>query len=533
MNCAECQDLLLDLAYGELEPARAAEVAAHVAGCERCGPELAKLQGTRRLVAPLAAVEEPGPAFDAKILAAARAEAAALAPAIAPAVDAAQSGGTVRSLEEARLRRRGRWMRVAVAASFAAAAGLSVVVSTNLAKRESLEEAGAPRAAPQAKVAPAEPARSDQPATAEREGQQKQARAAEDQRLAQLAEQATRAEPKAVPDNPASPPEGPGPRKESPSPMKDTAPTKAKKPGSRDRQGDALVSLDDGFTAGPPSVGDSQNLRGPGGSAAGSTGGPGGSAAGAGSVGALALIGRLGQVKPTLSPAGTGAGDKKAAEKRASVNGGSSAGGKGVSHQAALDNATSAEAAPEPTATSPKAEDAAHAPSKTAQPAVADMDFAPPPPPAARPFAPPAAAAQVPAAPALAKAAAAPEPPRSRRAAAERPTPDDPASLERRAAATADAALAAGLWRRAAALRRDGGDVEGAASDFAKAIDRLAAAGLLTDAQTAQRELAALSPSQTAAVAEGQRAVDRARGKRSKAASKPGDAAPAEQQVDF
>ena len=43
MNCAESQDLLLDLAYGELEPARAAEVEAHVAACAPCRAEKAQI----------------------------------------------------------------------------------------------------------------------------------------------------------------------------------------------------------------------------------------------------------------------------------------------------------------------------------------------------------------------------------------------------------------------------------------------------------------------------------------------------------
>jgi anti-sigma factor RsiW len=75
MNCAESQELLVDLAYGELEPARAAEVARHVAACPACRAEQAQLEDARKLTSALREMEEPPANFDEPILRAARAEA--------------------------------------------------------------------------------------------------------------------------------------------------------------------------------------------------------------------------------------------------------------------------------------------------------------------------------------------------------------------------------------------------------------------------------------------------------------------------
>jgi tetratricopeptide (TPR) repeat protein len=75
MNCAESQDLLVDLAYGELEPARAAEVQEHMAECAACRAEKAQLDQARKLTASLRELEEPSANFDEPILRAARAEA--------------------------------------------------------------------------------------------------------------------------------------------------------------------------------------------------------------------------------------------------------------------------------------------------------------------------------------------------------------------------------------------------------------------------------------------------------------------------
>ena len=46
MSCADVRELLTDVAGGELDGARADEVRAHAAGCERCGQELRELEAT-------------------------------------------------------------------------------------------------------------------------------------------------------------------------------------------------------------------------------------------------------------------------------------------------------------------------------------------------------------------------------------------------------------------------------------------------------------------------------------------------------
>src|ERR1700694_1535813 len=75
MTHAESQDRLLDLAYGELDAQRAAEVASHVEGCAECRKEKAALDETRRTAAPLRDLEEPSPGFGDRLRLAARAPA--------------------------------------------------------------------------------------------------------------------------------------------------------------------------------------------------------------------------------------------------------------------------------------------------------------------------------------------------------------------------------------------------------------------------------------------------------------------------
>ena len=75
MTHAEFQDLLLDLACGELDAARAAEVESHLAVCPECRAEKEALDQARRMTAPLREAEEPPGGFDDRILEAARAQA--------------------------------------------------------------------------------------------------------------------------------------------------------------------------------------------------------------------------------------------------------------------------------------------------------------------------------------------------------------------------------------------------------------------------------------------------------------------------
>ncbi len=157
VTCVECQDLLLDLAYGELDPVRAAEVEAHVAGCESCARERRQIASTRMLFAPLLRREDPSAAMDETILKAARDEATRLGAAAAAAqprqsaaagprvVEVAGSIGMPEAAAPFDVRApvrvapaakaaRPRWaLRFALGGSVAAAAAL-VLVATNLTR---------------------------------------------------------------------------------------------------------------------------------------------------------------------------------------------------------------------------------------------------------------------------------------------------------------------------------------------------------------------------------------------------------------
>lgn len=144
MTHAECQDLLLDLAYGELSPDRASEVAAHLTGCEECRKEQAALDQARRVTAPLRELEEPPPGFDDRILEAARTQAALDHDGNLGQVIEVSGSVSPLGLDAARIdahaspkardgRARPRWvLRAAVGGSVAAAAALALVVGTTL-----------------------------------------------------------------------------------------------------------------------------------------------------------------------------------------------------------------------------------------------------------------------------------------------------------------------------------------------------------------------------------------------------------------
>jgi len=150
MTHAESQDLLLDLAYGELPPARAAELENHLAGCAECQREKAALDEARRLTAPVRELEEPPEGFDDRILAAARAQAQLEHGGNLGKVIEVQ--GNVRPLELSaaqidahravvrETRRKPRWaMRAALGGSVAAAAALALVVTSSLQSRREAE----------------------------------------------------------------------------------------------------------------------------------------------------------------------------------------------------------------------------------------------------------------------------------------------------------------------------------------------------------------------------------------------------------
>lgn len=68
MDCETCNDLLLDLHYDELDAARAAEVRAHLAGCDDCRAASERLGRTRALAAKLPLPDAP--AHSAPVMAA-------------------------------------------------------------------------------------------------------------------------------------------------------------------------------------------------------------------------------------------------------------------------------------------------------------------------------------------------------------------------------------------------------------------------------------------------------------------------------
>lgn len=59
MDCETCNDLLLDLHYDELDAARAAEVRAHLAGCDDCRAASERLGRTRTLASKLTQPDAP------------------------------------------------------------------------------------------------------------------------------------------------------------------------------------------------------------------------------------------------------------------------------------------------------------------------------------------------------------------------------------------------------------------------------------------------------------------------------------------
>ncbi|HEX4386594.1 MAG TPA: zf-HC2 domain-containing protein [Myxococcales bacterium] len=166
MTHTESQDLLLDLAYGELPAHVAAEVSQHLEGCADCQAEQAQLSGVRSAFAPIHELEEPSNGFDDRILAAARAEAMLehdgnIGQVIEGAGSIAPLGLAAASVDAhaapAPARRKPKWMmRAVLSGSAAAAAALALVVGisrpTHLAQPPSEEYAI--RVQPQAPAAP-------------------------------------------------------------------------------------------------------------------------------------------------------------------------------------------------------------------------------------------------------------------------------------------------------------------------------------------------------------------------------------------
>ena len=105
MDCQTSNDLLLDLAYGELDEVRAAAVRKHAEGCAECRPALRRLDQARALARQLPR-EEPPPISDAL-----RAAIAQAATPVAAGVPAMQRGGAeVVPMAPRRHGRLSRWL---------------------------------------------------------------------------------------------------------------------------------------------------------------------------------------------------------------------------------------------------------------------------------------------------------------------------------------------------------------------------------------------------------------------------------------
>ena len=148
MTHAEARELLLDLAWGDLDAARGLEVERHAEACAECTRERAQLAADRRTVAPLAEPEEVPAGFDDRILAAARAEASLRADGTPGVVIEATGSVRPAGMEPAmidplapvrtaprtvRPRRALPWV---VGGSVAAAAVLAVAVSSSRSQRD-------------------------------------------------------------------------------------------------------------------------------------------------------------------------------------------------------------------------------------------------------------------------------------------------------------------------------------------------------------------------------------------------------------
>jgi hypothetical protein len=517
MNCTDCQDLLLDLAYGELAPDQAAAVQSHAQGCAECGPEYLKLQGARQALAPLLtalrAEEQPGPGFDDKLLAAARgaAEQQAARPKAeadprvgsepAAPVPEAPAPAQVLSLDAARLKRRG-WLRAAVGVSVAAAAGLALVVgSSQKGPPVKLGEEPVPavaKAAPAPAAYPAQaaarPAAAPEvaPEVAPTSGPPKPAPAlagsvagppGAEQRLEVIAQQAHQKEQGERAKQAAGWADAERQAALEKSALPGQKPAKKAKKAAGD---DETLSIDDG------------GLSAGGGLAAFSGAGAAGVAAGAGAAA------NIGAARGALS-GGAAKDDAPLSADKFEATAGKKAGPAAAPKPSAQRGRDDLGVEPPPSGR------AAADDRKAVQPAQAT------PPVAAKAEAKPAAPAKVVAAlapppsqreskgrqSALADLdSSAPEPKGEavRREAAASPLAGAEIQ-EQQAASSADSAAAARLWLRAGRLRAQGGDTEGAARDYSRAVEGFVAARLAGDARQAYDLLSALSPAQPAPLA--------------------------------
>jgi hypothetical protein len=126
MDCDTCDELLLDLVYGELDEPRRTTVQHHVDGCAACRGSLSRLRRVRQAVARVGPTEapEPSPALLEAIHAAARTAAVGPPRAVTPAledVSAPRTPAWLRRVGEFAMRR-----QVAMAAVFLLSIGLGL-----------------------------------------------------------------------------------------------------------------------------------------------------------------------------------------------------------------------------------------------------------------------------------------------------------------------------------------------------------------------------------------------------------------------
>lgn len=147
MTHAESRALLLELSCGELAPAVAAEVAAHVEACAECLRERTGIDRIRAVTAPLRESEEPPPDFDDRVLAAARAQAqldhdgvvgqvVEVSGSVKPlGIEAARIDASAQVTAAPRPSGSGRSVRFLLAGAAAAALALAIFVGTSRRER--------------------------------------------------------------------------------------------------------------------------------------------------------------------------------------------------------------------------------------------------------------------------------------------------------------------------------------------------------------------------------------------------------------
>lgn len=498
MTHAESQTLLLDLAYGELDPAHAAALDEHLAGCAECRAERAQLEATRTMVSPLREEEQPSRGFDEPILAAARAEASlqsdgtpgqvieVAGSVVAAGVEPARIDATapVRAQQRAR---RPRWaLRVALGGSAAAAATLAILASTGVNRHE-----------PQVATEKAYEIHITAPQLA-REGAgaaREEASRAADRAAPPAAAEKTAASPEPAAGAPPAGTSAPAAAASAPpaaasAPPSAAPPPRAAPPPAATRAPPEPAEAQLAKQARPTPLG----LRGGGGGDVSDQPGRGVGAI-AGNAGAAGAAGAASAAQGALAEAGA------ASPARESPH---ATRGRAESPAQKVGATGSRAAPPGPAAPSPEA-----APFKSAAPpaqAAASRPAPPPPPVAVAQATKPQASPALDAAPAVRAMAA--EKAERRVAAADDLSADALEDSARKSRRESNYALAAAQYRKAAALRRAAAPADATAAwDLAHAVECLSAVSQFAEAQGVWTELRTLYPAESSASAAAERAL--------------------------